>query len=228
MANRMHLHEHMEWTSNNLSGAVISFFSLLLAFSLSSSAGSNKERTRLIHQHADAIGRLYRKSFLLNDSVKASIKSYAVQCLNLKIRSSQLHGDARRHIDSASFWLNENYLKSITRIKNANAEDQQVARLIADEVQAIMALDNNIHYSNQERTPAMVMLLLMVGSLMVGFLMGLGRYHFRQRKYLGPTLFLFLSTMTVLAIQDMDNPHTGMIRPPYDVYQDALNEINND
>ncbi len=220
--------DYEKWLNNNLSGAVLSFFSLLLAFTLSASAGSNKERTVLIHRHTDAIGALYRKSFLYSDSLRAGVKRYALEALALKIQAAQLHGDARRQIDSQSFWHNEHYLKAVSALarQQPDAALREETRDITDAVQQIIELDSTIHYSNQERTPLMVMLLLLMGSLMTGFVIGLGKYHFQPRRYIGPFLYLLLSGLTVLTIQDMDNPHTGLVRPPYEIYRTVWQEIN--
>ncbi len=214
--------------SSPLFAPILSFFSLLLAFSLSSSAVSNKERASLIHQHADAIFDLNNMSLLFNDSIKSRVKQYTIHCIELKLEASRLHGAARSAIDVKSFWLNEKFLRWMLVMGKSSLVFHSEANLVADNVNKIMALDNKLHYSNQDRTPVVVMLLLLLCSWIIGFLLGLGYNIFRNLYYLGPLIFISLTSLTVLAIQDMDNPYSGIIKPPYDTYANMLRNINDE
>jgi len=223
---KLGLHQQVDWRSAPLFAPILSFFSLLLAFTLSLSASSNKERANLIHQHADALSDLNQKSFLLNDTLRASVKEYVINCFTLKMQASKLHGAARQAMDVKSFWVNEKFLKKMVVFRKSGVRFQEEASIVADNVNKIMALDNQLHYSNQDRTPVIVMILLLLCSWAIGFLLGLGHAIFRKYYFMGPAIFMTLTSLTVMAIQDMDTPHTGIIKPPYDIYGTMLRNID--
>ncbi len=221
--------ETADWKSSTLVNVIISFFSLLLAFTLSSSSESNKARISALQQHRGAIAGLYRQSFLFDDSLRRSAKDYAIKAIEIKLSALSINSsDASRELYKRSSVFNTTYLRSISAVVKDNVHPHIGARSITDEMNKIIDLDAQLHYRNQERTPAIVMLLLLIGSWTIGFLMGAMGVFFKKRHYLGPIIFTSLTSFTVLIIQDMDNPHQGVVKPPYEIYQDLLDEINED
>jgi hypothetical protein len=213
-------------SKNSLLNAIISFFSLLLAFTLSSSADSNKQRISFIQQHRGSIASLYRQSFLFDDSLRLSVKQYAINSIELKLAAMNTHSaDTINELDRRATLLNNTYLRAVSALTRDHPQSHTGARTIADEINKVIYLDAQVHYSNQQRTPSVVMLLLLIVSWTIAFAMGLFGTLYRKRHYLGPIIFTFLTSLTVLIIQDMDNPHQGIIRPPYDIYRGLLDEI---
>jgi hypothetical protein len=226
LSRKLRIEESEDWKSNGLLNAIIGFFSLLLAFTLSSSSDSNKERINFIQQHRGAIANLYRQSFLFDDSLRRSVKEYAINAIEIKLSAIHINStQSIRELYRKSELFNITYLRSMSELARTNSQSHTGARSITDEMSKIIDLDAKVHYSNQERTPAVVMLLLTIGSWTIGFLMGMTSVLFRKRYYLGPIIFTVLTSLTVLIIQDMDNPHHGVVRPPYYIYQDLLDEI---
>jgi hypothetical protein len=226
LSRKLRIEESEDWKSNGLLNAIIGFFSLLLAFTLSSSSNSNKARISFIQQHRGAIANLYRQSFLFDDSLRRSVKEYTINAIEIKLSAIHINStQSIRELYRKSELFNITYLRSMSELARASSQSHTGARSITDEMSKIIDLDAKVHYSNQERTPAVVMLLLTIGSWTIGFLMGMTSVLFRKRYYLGPIIFTVLTSLTVLIIQDMDNPHHGVVRPPYNIYQDLLDEI---
>lgn len=211
--------------SQGLLGFIISFFSLLLAFTLSSSSDSNKARINLIQQHRGAIASLYRESFLFDDSLRCSVKEYAIKVIALKLAEENSSFKSTNELYKEASLYNSSYLRSMSAFVRSNPQSQLGARSVIDEVEKIIELDAQVHFSNQKRTPTSVMLLLLLSSWTIGFLMGAAGHLFRERYYLGPIIFTSLTSLTVLIIQDMDNPRHGFVTPPYSIYRDLLEEI---
>lgn len=221
--------ESADWKSHTLISVIISFFSLLLAFTLSSSADSNKARINALQQHKGAIAGLYRQSFLFDDSLRRSVKDYAMKAIEIKSSAISVNStEATREQYRRSSIFNTTYLRSISGLVKDDSRPHVGTRSIIDEMNKIIDLDELLHYRNQERTPAAVMLLLLIGSWTIGFLMGAIGVFFRKRYYMGPIIFTTLTALTVLIIQDMDNPHRGFVKPPYEIYKDLQDEINQD
>ena len=226
LSKKLRVAESEDWRSKSLATVIISFFSLVLAFTLSSSAESNKSRISILQQHRGAIANLYRQSFLFDDSLHRSVKEYAIHAIELKLAAVSLNSaQSTRELYRKSELFNNTYLRSVSELARTSSQSYTGARSITDEMSKIIDLDAQVHYRNQERTPAPVMLLLLICSWTIGFLMGMSGVLFRKRYYLGPIIFTSLTSLTVLIIQDMDNPHQGFVKPPYLIYQDLLDEI---
>jgi len=217
-----------DWRSGGLLNAIIGFFSLLLAFTLSSSASSNKARISYIQQHRGAIANLYRQSFLFDDSLRRSVKEYSIKALEIKLTAAHSSAEETKDLYRNSALHNNAYLRSMSELVKDNAPSHAGARTIVTEMGKIIDLDAQVHFSNQERTPAVVMLLLLIGSWTISFLMGFTSVLLQKRHYLGPVIFTCLTALTVLIIQDMDNPNQGIVKPPYGIYRDLLLEIKAD
>lgn len=229
LSKRAGVTESEDWKGSTLTTVIISFFSLLLAFTLSSSSESNKARISALQQHRGAISNLYRQSFLFDDSLRRSVKDYAIKAIEIKLDALSANSSkATRELYRKSSVFNTTYLRSISALVKDNAHPHVGAKSITDEMNKIIDMDAQVHYRNQERTPAIVMLLLLIGSWTIGFLMGAMGVFFKRRHYLGPIIFTTLTSMTVLIIQDMDNPHRGIVKPPYEIYRDLLDEIKQD
>ncbi len=226
LSRKLRVGESEEWKSKSLSTVIISFFSLLLAFTLSSSSNSNKERINFMQQHRGAIANLYRQSFLFDDSLHRSVKEYAIKAIEIKLAAvSANSAQSTSELYRKSALLNNTYLRSMSVLAKNTDASHAGAKSISDGVSKIIDLDAQVHYSNQERTPSVVMLLLVICSWTIGFMMGMSGVLYRKRYYLGPIIFTTLTSLTVLIIQDMDNPHQGVVRPPYIIYQDLHDEI---
>ena len=218
--------ESVQW-SHTLTSVIISFFSLLLAFTLSSSSDSNKARISALQQHRGAIANLYRQSFLFDDSLRRSVKDYAIKAIEIKLSALSVNSfQSTRELYKRSLVFNTTYLRSISALAKDDHHPHVGTRSIIDEMNKIIDLDAQLHYKNQERTPSVVMLLLLIGSWTIGFLMGATGVFFKKRYYIGPIIFTTLTSLTVMIIQDMDNPHRGVVKPPYEIYKDLLDEIN--
>jgi len=91
------------WHTAGLFSVIISFFTLVLAFTLSSSSNSNNERSRFLTEHSNTIANLYRSSLSFHDSIRKAVKDYTIEWLEVKIQSSYLHGAARTALDENLF-----------------------------------------------------------------------------------------------------------------------------
>lgn len=101
-------------------------------------------------------------------------------------------------------------------------------RYYVDKINAAITLDYRIQYSALERTPTVIIILLVVGSFLVGLLIGFTNGFSDHLQVLVPAIFFLLTTLTISAILDMDNPSFGIIRPSYNNYENMLQLIATD
>src|SRR4030095_2122234 len=206
LSKKLRVAESEDWKSKSLVSAIIGFYLLLLAFTLSSYSESNKARISILQQHRGAIANLYRQSFLFDDSLHRSVKEYAIKAIEIKLSVDTINSAPYiKELHRKSAFFNNTYLRSISTLARNDSQSHLGLKSISDEMNKIINLDAQVHYRNQERTPAPVMLLLLICSWTIGFLMGMGGVLFRKKYYLGPIIFTVLTSLTVLIIQDMDN-----------------------
>ncbi len=205
-----------------MKSSLIGFFALVISFTLSSAYSSSHERNRLIHEQGDALAQMHRESFLLSSPLQMNVKQYLLE----HIDAQMLFYERRVHKDSV--------IKLITRQNgdffNATRSDS-VAR---KELLSLMPSYNLLSvttfrmlYSYEERTPLIIIFLLVVSSWLIGLLVGFLNGFHRSRHILVPMLYIILVALTMQAIRDLDNPSKGGIRPQYKNLQDLGTAIEN-
>lgn len=179
----------------------------------------------LVHQHADAIGKLYRESRFLDDSLRLQVKQFLIRLLEIKKESIKVTAIKRPLLDEKSNQLTAAFWEFIIQVAKNDTNKNNEARIVANEIHSIISLNYRIQYSNQERTPSLIMILLIFGSWLIGLLVGFTNGFTPEHHFLVPIIFLILSSLTVLIIRDLDNPNSGLIRPGYNNYVNMLNQI---
>ena len=226
LARSQYLKKQKAWKPSGTENAIIGFYSLLLSFALLSSGNANKERTNLIHQHADALGAIYRESKLSSDSVTGIVRERLVAILttklalaNQKVSDEEIVSDTKT--DSLYDQLHSD-IKQMARLRVITPEEN---RFYTDKINAAIALDYRIQYSELERTPITIMILLIGGSFLIGVLIGFTNGFNEEHHFLIPIIFFVLTSLTVISIRDLDNPTVGWIRPSYTNYENMLMDI---
>jgi len=82
-------------------------------------------------------------------------------------------------------------------------------------------------YSYDERTPPIVIFLLVISSWLIGLLVGFLNGFHKSKHILVPLLYFIMVSLTMQAIRDLDNPAKGGIRPQYSNLQDLQIAIRN-
>lgn len=211
------------WKPSGTENAVISFYGLLLSFSLYSSGNGYRAHTDLVHQHVDAIASIVRQANLSNDSVDLEVMDWARSILTAKIKSQDTGSE--QDIVNASSHNEQLYNGLLQKFAKSNAVDQASLQRYADKIDKAIALDYRIQYDAIERTPVIIIILLVTGSFLVGVLIGFTNGFTDRPQLLVPAIFFLLTTLTVSAILDMDNPSFGIIRPSYNNYRNMLDSL---
>jgi len=228
LARNQYLKKQKAWKPSGTENAIIGFYSLLLSFALLSSGNANKERTNLIHQHADALSAIYRESTLSPDSVTRVIRERLVAILTAKLESvNQKAKDEDIVSDTKTDSLYGRLHSDIKQMATLKVITPDEHRFYIDKLNAAIALDYHIQYSELERTPITIMILLIGGSFLIGVLIGFTNGFNEEHHFLIPFIFFVLTSLTVISIRDLDNPTVGWIRPSYKNYENMLMDIRN-
>jgi hypothetical protein len=224
-ARKRYVLKQRAWKVSGIENGIIGFYRLLLSFKMLQFGTAYRERIALIHQHADALQRAYHESYFLSDSLHRKIKHGFIAIAEMKIKLSKAN---LREANALIEQINEVYRRGWKQIRQGRQRNGPTAEghLIADELHEAATLEQRIQHSYVERTPVMIMILLVLGAWMVGFFVGFTNGFNERHHFLVPLIFFMLTGLTVLAIRDLDSPQHGIIKPSYVSYERALLEMN--
>jgi hypothetical protein len=206
-----------EWKASGVESGMLSFFGIVLSFSLFIAGNANRERNSIIHEHATSLEVLYNEALFASDSVRALITQDVLTLIELKIK---LEGADGKDIDSILNLSESEHIKMRAKLKALMpvVEERLMGRLIAA-MSEVASLHYRIKQSYMDHAPIQIVLMLLTGSLLVGIMVGLMEGANSNGNYHVIVSFYFLTLFIVLAIHDMDNPDSGTIRPSFESYK---------
>jgi hypothetical protein len=99
-------------------------------------------------------------------------------------------------------------------------------RPVLDFAQRAIALDYRIAYAESSgRTPQLVMVIVVSGALLVGFLVRFTNGFNEEHHLLVPFIYVIFTGLAVSAILDLNDPFHGLLRPDTSNYGDLLESI---
>lgn len=213
---KQYIAKNKPWKASGIETSVIAIFALLLSFTFLSSNNSMKARTALMHETSNASANLRRMSLLTDDPVKTATKEYLINYLEIMrdFRARYLQGEDRLVNDVEA--VNGNYLTRLTSLSKLNPADREDVQRLMPYFNALNSHFYQILSSYNERTPRLIITLLIVSSWLIGMLVGFMNGFHARRHYLVPFIFIVLVTWSIQAIRDLDNPYNGVIQPKFD------------
>ncbi|MBX7127350.1 MAG: hypothetical protein K1X47_16770 [Cyclobacteriaceae bacterium] len=212
------------WKLSGTENAIIGFYGLILSFLLLMAGNANKERYALIHQHADAIASLHREAGLLPAPARDTLRQHVIRLLESRLETDAEEDDDRREVLLAN---TSGYDQMWSTVEHFSLQDTLSPKMrpVIQAAQQAIALNYRIAYSNREGTPLTLMALLIVGSWLVGFLVGFTNGFNAEHSFLVPVIFFIITGLTVLTIRDLNDPNAGLIKPSLDNYREMLQAI---
>lgn len=218
-ANRFYTRKNKEWKASGIESAVIGLFGLMLSFTFLSSGNAMRERNNLVHKLADAAADMRRESLFVSDTLKSYSKEFLLRYLNAQIDfNSEIHTDKDDFIRDVST-INGIYLTRLTDYSKISPAHMQDVRLILSSFNQLNTFFYRIMYSYEERTPRLIILLIIISSWFIGMLIGFMNGFYKARHYLVPVIFIILVALSVQTIRDLDNPTKGSIKPDYNNFK---------
>ncbi len=222
LAQRFYLQRNKTWEKSGVESSLIGFFALVISFTLSSAYSSSHDRNRLIHEQGDALAQMHREALLLHPRLQMNLKQYLLQHIDAQMSFYEYRLDK------------DSLIKLITR-QNGNffntMRSDSVTRkgllTLMPSYNLLSATTFRKLYSYDERTPLIIIFLLVLSSWLAGLLVGFLNGFHRSRHILVPLLYIILVAFTMQAIRDLDNPLKGGIRPEYKNLQDLRTAIEN-
>lgn len=210
------------WESSGVENAVIGIFALLISFTFLNSGNAFRDRNSLIHQEADAIMKMSRYASTLDDSTNKLTRGFIKEFLLNQIEN---HREKNKTNDSLMYKgreISTEFWNSLqARRLNMDATQQaNFAHLCSafDQLQSCFA---RLAFSFDERTPPLIIYVLIIASLLIGVLIGFMNAIKSRVHYLVPAIYVVLICLMMQTIRDLDNPYKGVILNNYSDIEDV-------
>ena len=203
------------WESSGIENAVVGIFGLIISFTFLQAGNAHRESYAHIHKEANNIDMLYRYSKEMPDSFHKQTKLFLLTFINYQITYKKQANDggffanARQIIDS--YWSQLGYYKKQSIYLTSANQLNKISDCL-DQLQSSFILNA---YSYSERTPSLVMFLLVTMSLLIGFLVGFMNAIKPKIHYVVPLIYFVMVALTMMVITDLNNPFSGLIKPNY-------------
>jgi hypothetical protein len=215
ISKRRYVRRNKKWEPSGIENSVIAIFSLLLSFTFLSSNNSLKDQMKLLHDIADATVDLRRQSLFVRSDIKEATTGYLINYLNIMSAFNDRFRAGDKKLISDMESVNGDYLSTMVRNCKMNIDQQQDIPKALSYFDKLNAGFYRIIYSYYERTPLIIMALIIISSWLIGLLVGFLNGFHQSRHYLVPIIFMVLVKLCVESIQDLDNPYRGLVEPDY-------------
>ncbi len=169
------------------------------------------------------MAQMHRESLLLPPPLQMNVKQYLLQHIDAQI-SFYEHNIQRDSVVKLITLQNGNFFNAM----RSDSLTRKGLLTLTPSYNLLSATTFRMLYSYDERTPLIIIFLLVVSSWLIGMLVGFLNGFHKDRHILVPLLYIILVTLTMQAIRDLDNPSKGGIRPEYQNLLDLRTAIEND
>lgn len=203
------------WKPLGIENGLVGFYSLLISFSLVQAGNNAKERTGYIHDTADKLALLLRKSKLYDHELQVKLYDYMSCIFDLQLnavhRSKTEVRETVREIETLGYDF-DRFLVEYT------ARRPEKKQNVSELMNALEQMENTYYkllYSYHRSTPPLILFILILFSLFIGFLLGFLRGMLHTKMHISAIIFAVMSYIILYTIQDLDNPSVGIIKPDF-------------
>jgi hypothetical protein len=226
IARRTWLNKKIIWKSSGVEGAVIAIFSLLLSFTFFASNNLMRDRLVLINNMRDATASLRRVSLITNDSLKEETKKYLIGYLTIMSDFKTNYLASEENLQDSMEDINGRYLTVLTMEAKKDTLSRNDVLVIMPYLNQLNGFFYRMINSYDERTPPLIIILLVFSSLLIAILVGFLNSFNNRRHFLVPVIFLVIVSLCIQSIRDLDNPYIGSIQPSFKDFKRQLDIIN--
>lgn len=224
-AERNFIKKNRVWKPIGVENGVIGFFGLTLSFVLVMAGTTSKERNALIHSHSSTLELIHMNSLFFPQTMRRVVDQELLTMIELR---RQLGNTEAGEFDAVCDRIEKEHLRIWNELKsNAGELTSSQMTSLTQSIAEGTALHYRIKQSYRERTPMRLMLVLLLGSWLIGLLIGFMAGVNTDHNWLVPIIFFVLTLVIVLTIHDLDNPQSGLIRPSYGGYDNLKQMILN-
>jgi hypothetical protein len=195
--------------------ASMALLGLLLAFTFSMALGRHDQRRLAAVAESNAIGDFYTCASLLQEPSRSKLQTvmrdYARHNLAMA-RASARETDQEQAIQRCQ----EMQARMTDIVAEGLAGGTTIAVPLTNTLNNVTSTNASHLAANQERLPWIIVILLLLGSVVPAFLMGLKQGASHRANLSGTFSFVVLVSLVILVTLDLNQPARGLIRVNYE------------
>ena len=200
--------------------ASMALLGLLLAFTFSMALGRHDQRREAAVAESNAIGDFYTCATLLKEPSRSRLQTVLRDYAKLKLdmaRESAPAADQEQAIQRCQ----EMHARMTDIVAEVLGQGTAIAVPLTNTLNNVTSSHAARLAANQERLPWVIVALLLLGSVVPAFLMGLQQGASHKAHLSGTLSFIVLVTLVIFVTLDLNQPARGFIR----VNQDSLERL---
>lgn len=192
------------YASQGLLQAYIIFLSLLYTFTLSGTANHFRDAKTLVAQEADAIAEVYRwgKNFDKEDKVRF---------VKMLLEYTEYRADYTQSFDKNKATILQDNMWSFVMLKEKEEKYSWVSHKILEALSATTHLYWDKYYSDKDRVPLAVIMLIFLFSMVVTFFLGYTNENRRAHFAMNVITFVALNLLMMITIREIDMLYHGLV-----------------
>ncbi|TCD11107.1 hypothetical protein EZ449_06330 [Pedobacter frigidisoli] len=209
------------WKNIGLESSLMSIYALLLSFALAGSSTHANQRNDEIDAVADKFSLVVKKSKYYEVQLRKGVQDYlkaffAIHNDNLNPNAKETGKIIHEVI------LNDQKLDYfLTDYQKKHPESRSEISEITSNTSNLRSAYIRLTQNYGKTTPSLIMSILILYSLMMGFLIGFMKKVHSNQTFIVTSIFIIISAVMIGAIWDQDHPGVGFIKPNYESINDV-------
>ncbi|MES2448541.1 MAG: hypothetical protein V4546_15240 [Bacteroidota bacterium] len=214
------------WKSIGLESSLVSIYALLLSFSLVLSSNHAANRNDEIYAVADRLSVLVKKAKYYDEPLKQHLQTYLKSFFEIHDKNLKANGFSTSRVVAEVIKIDQNLDKFLIQHQKTNSETSAEIDRILTHITNLRSSYIRLTENYNQSTPTLIIAILIVYSLLIGFLIGFMMNIENNQTFILAAIFFFISWVMVAAIWDQDHPNLGFIQPNYQSITDISSIFN--
>jgi hypothetical protein len=212
------------WKPTGVENGIVGLYGLLLSFAFLMSGNASREHDQVVYEHNDSFAMLFREARLLPSQDGDAVRSQVRRIMALEVQSIGSDESEREAIQAKATQLYDDLWRDVAA-RAARAPVGPDFRPALDQVQHAIALEYRLRFMDRDRTPTLVISIVVAGALLVGYLVGFMSGLDPRHHLLVPAIYFVLAGLAVTTILDLNNPRRGVLRPDSVNYETLTRQL---
>lgn len=211
----MVLQKKKKWKPLGVENGIMGIYALAISFALIISGNRHRERTATIHEEADDLALLFRKSKLYEPQLQQAVKNYLLDFYQIQLGNRYPSPEECSSIIDSVEKLDQEFDEFLVQYAAQHPESGEKLNELTVIIERLGSKYFMLLYSFSERFPGPIRSILIIYSCLLGALLGYMEKMQQNRIHITLLLFIVISFITINTINDMNSPAIGLIRPDY-------------
>ncbi|KAA2244915.1 hypothetical protein F0L74_02835 [Chitinophaga agrisoli] len=226
LAKRMHEHGR-NWAPLGVEGGLLGFYGLLISFTLVQASNQGHDRTTNIYEISDRMSLLFRKSRIYDPELQGKVKNYMSGLFKLQLEKGYKSVEEMRETIQTVNALDEVLDEYIIQTLAVHPEKRAELTELINVTEQIETSYFKLIHSYHRKSPALVLFILILFSLLMSVLLGYIRRIHKFNIHITTVTFTVISYVLINVIHDMGSPNIGFLRPNFEDIREVQEVFDN-